>query len=141
MFKDGKWEPLNVKKIIVEIVRQTAKEAKRFISDVIETTGQIRKRLGVEKVKIKKPQSKKEIQLKLPVRKVSERSKILAKWSSVINELKTKGYYQVSKNDHFGSLRGRDILKHAKRDLNKIGIKTKILFDDNHGGKLEKVIE
>ncbi len=140
IYSNGGWIEFSIRKEIVRIAKKIYKDAKEKVKLVLETTGQIRKRLGIKKEKKRKVISKPKLIVDLKKQNFDFTvSRIKAKWRPVIAQLNSFGSYKVTGNTHYGALRGRDILKHAKRDLNKIGIKTKITFDDDYGGILEVI--
>jgi len=99
-----------------------------------ETIGEFRKRIGVKKEKKKKKPVKKKIELVKP-KPSKEKWFLYAKWFDLIYRLKKQGVIEFKNNDHYGDLRGKDIVRIAHRDLNKLGIKTKTSFYGS-GGKL-----
>jgi len=141
IYSNGKWIEFSMSKEIVRIARKIYEDAKKKIELVLETTGQIRKRLGIKKVKKPKQKPVKRKLLLQPDTSKQDHAaeRIKAKWRPIIAQLNSFGSYRVTGNTHYGALRGRDILRHAKRDLRKIGIKTKLTFDDNYGGTIEVV--
>jgi len=140
VYSDEGWKELKLSKEVAKVIKRTYQEAVKKIELLLETTGQIRKRLGVKKEKKRKIGSKPKFIADLKKQNFDFTvNKIKAKWRPIIAQLTATGSFTVSGDTHYGSLRGRDILKHAKRDLKKIGINTKIIFDDNYGGTLEVV--
>ena len=143
MYKwENEWKEFKRIKEIKSVARSIREAVSKKITRILETfetTGQIRKRLGVKKIKIKKPKKKKKITPEEHyygwVREAIEVDKLYSKWAGVIEELKRKGYYEVDANAHYGSLRGKDVIKFAHRDLKKLGIKTRVKYH-NYGGKL-----
>lgn len=122
-------------KAIVRGIREAISKKVTRIIDTFETTGQIRKRLGVKKIKIKKPKPKKERKIIIVNKPDKTKDMLFTKWMDLIEELNEKGYYEVDANTHYGSLRGKDIIKFAHRDLKKLGIKTKVKYH-NYGGTI-----
>jgi len=64
-----------------------------------------------------------------PMEAVLKHEILMAKWRPFIRLLKERGTIDVNRNVYYGSLRGIDVILHAKRDLRRLGydvsIKTK----------------
>jgi hypothetical protein len=89
------------------------------------TRGEILKELGVTPGKPRKKAPERVIEL-APVKEDKTLQVLRKRWRPFINILKERGPIHVSKHDHYGSLRGRDILRFAKKDLRRLGYSVKI---------------
>jgi len=82
--------------------------------------------------KIKKPKTIKKKTIEIP--KIEDRDltreKIIAKWRPLLKVLEEKGEITIDSNFHYGGLRGYDIATKLKKDLKKLGYKTKIKGDE-----------
>ena len=120
---------------------------------VYETIGQIRKRLGIKKIRKRdKPlaiatemqrmareiMDQTEYTLSQGERRELKLKRLFTRWQPYISRLKEKEIF-IDANEHFGSLRGRDIARAAHRDLARLGIKTRLTFTKRRSAKLEVV--
>ena len=82
--------------------------------------------------KIKKPKiiKKKTIEIPKIEKRDLTREKIIAKWKPLLEILEKEGEIAIDSNFHYGGLRGYDVATKLKKDLKKIGIKTKIKGDE-----------
>jgi len=92
----------------------------------IERTGEILRRLGIKRLKIRKQKLKKEIKLK-PIKPRKEK---LSTLEPLIEELMEKGELEFSRNMHYGKLRGKDIAKALAKELKRRNIKFQLELDD-----------
>lgn len=105
-------KPKKRKQKIKEIITYTA---------TTETKGELFKRLGIKKEKIKKVMELKEIERLEP--KIYEPHP--RDLNPYVEQLNKKGYVEVSDNTHLGKIRGYDVLIYLRKELKKQGIKTK----------------
>ena len=92
----------------------------------VERTGEILRRLGIRRIKIRKQKPRKEIKLK-PVKPRKERKSTL---EPLIQELLEKGELKFTRNMHYGKLRGKDIAKALAKELKRRNIKFVLELDD-----------
>lgn len=68
-----------------------------------------------------------------PREAVSKRKILLAKWRPFIRSLKIHGTVFINRNEYYGSLRGIDIILHAKKDLRRLGYGVSIRMKGRDG--------
>lgn len=101
-----------------------------------ETTGEILKKLGIKREKIKKPE---QIHVKLEQKPPIPEQKPLKlehKWGPLIEWLKnhpTNYTLKINKNWHYGKIRGSDILIAARRDFKRMGIDVEVKLMGDYG--------
>ena len=148
MYKwENEWKEFKRIKEIKSVARSIREAVSKKITRILETfetTGQIRKRLGIKKIKKKElkipkiPTFEEHLQKLGYTKKDIEKLKhegLKLKWGALIKKLKEKGYVEIKANEHYGSLRGKDVIKFAHRDLKKLGIKTRVKYH-NYGGTI-----
>lgn len=129
---EGSWVKFDVvknfKKQASEFVNARIKYVKVFVEDPVQFV----KKHWVKKKKVPQKEfllDNKEDHEK--AQKVLQKMKIMKRWKSLIKQLEEKKVMAFGKNDHYGSVRGKAIVLEAHKDLNKIGIKTRINLKGN----------
>jgi len=92
----------------------------------VETTGQIFKRLGIKREKIRKVKPKKVIEIKKPKPEKPKYSTL----EPLIQELLSKGELYIDRNMHYGKLRGKDIARALAKELKRRKIEYDMKMDD-----------
>jgi len=135
-WKDA-WKQMKLKDKVKVFRKTIAEITSKPVQIILETTGQIRKTLGIQKIKKKKPISKKKIKIEKKPRDVEkELERIVKRWDWLIEQLYKEGSVHISKNEHFGSLRGKSIAKEAHRKLKRVGIKTRVNYKKNKDAEI-----
>ena len=120
----------NPRKMLEYIYRDTSKQME-------ETIGEFKKRVGAEKPSAfaRKCESidmifgigeygKAQAQKKM-------RAKIRRRWKTLIDTLETGNTWTITKNDHYGSLRGQAIAKVARTELKQLGYDLQVKYKNN----------
>lgn len=149
IWKNGAWKEFQTWKEAKKLVRKVVKKfitnpPKAFIEEQTESMGQWFKKHGIKRGK-KAPEEKplvekfleKSALQKQAAQKLQEKRTLEKKWAEAIVLLRMKKKVVFDKHQHKGKLRGRHIAKAAHRDLQKLGIKTRLTFGKNKSGILE----
>lgn len=98
----------------------------KYPETVMETTGQILKRLGIKREKRRKVKSKKALEIKKPKPEKPKYSVL----EPLIQELMSKRELYIDRNMHYGKLRGKDIARALAKELKRRGIEYEIKWGD-----------
>jgi hypothetical protein len=98
----------------------------------LHVKGEMFRRLNIGYKKPIKPKEIKAIRLAV-VKDDNTKELLFHKWQSLIGRLEREGRVFISRNEHYGGLRGRDILRFAKRDLRRLGYDVEVKFGDYDG--------
>ena len=143
VWKGESWEEFKTWKEAKKLARKVIKKfvfdtPKKFLDEQSESMGLWMKRHGITREKVNKIQEKKEFKLarKQHLDDVNLAS-LRDKWDPIIDALNKTGSVTFTKHDHKGKARGRDIGIMAHRDLQKLGIETRVKFTKDRGIILE----
>jgi len=100
-----------------------------------ETLGEMRKRLGLGygKVKVRKDLAGPAELPTISEGEGAELKRMECFWLSMNRRLKEDGSVKIGHNEHYGSLRGVDILIAAKRDFKRMGIPVEVQLCGSYG--------
>ncbi|MHA1852537.1 MAG: hypothetical protein ACTSUF_03410 [Candidatus Heimdallarchaeaceae archaeon] len=98
----------------------------------IHIRGELFKKLGISYEKPKRQRGVKEVELS-KVKEDKTEQILYNKWQPFIRLLEEQGTVYISKNEYYGSLRGKDIIRFAKKDLKRLGYKVDVKLRDYDG--------
>jgi len=106
-----------------------------------ETTGEIKDRLGIDHSKPEKEsQSRESTKIETPdaQKELSKQERLMSKWSALIQELEQKGRVQISRHQHYGSLRGPHVAQRFKRDAHRMDLDFDVEVEVNDVSTIRK---
>lgn len=121
-------------------VRELKEKRDREYEEMVEepeTTGQILKRLGVRRERIKRKETP-ENKFKHPriIKPTHDKKKRMRRmWKPLLDRLLKGETVRIDKNDYFGKIRGADILREARKDLKRLGYNVEVRLK-GHGGTI-----
>ena len=136
IWNEGFWAEFKtwkeVRKLAIGTLKQAVEVPKVFVKEQVESMGAWLSRYGITKERPRKIRKPKALQL---AEKQDDAILIAAivmrRWKNIMSTLTKKGSVTFNRHDHFGSLRGNHIAKAAHHDLNLIGFKTRLKFEND----------